>query len=131
MNFNNRAAQEKIIRQVKNSLPKLKVKSGKCRYNYKCQMNAVHEALKNKHSKIAMCICIDEDRWACIHFINYHKGKYKDNTLGQWTDTQDYYFVRWIEFKDFYNVDNIFREYRKQIQSDLGWWLRLTSNDSF
>ena len=130
MKFNNSAAQRKIIKFVKNSLKPITVKSGKCRYNYKCQMNAVHEALNKGHKKLAMCMVVDGN-WTYIHFINYKKGKFTDNTLGRWSETNDYYFVKWIYGEDYFQINSIFTDYQEYLDLQLGWWLRLTSNETF
>jgi hypothetical protein len=127
MTYNNDKAEKEIKNKVFAEYKKIKVKPGKCRYNYRCQMNAVHEASKKGDKKIAMCIYLD-DNYPVIHFINYKKGKFTDNTLGQWATLNEYYFVKWIHEDDFWNVNNIFISYRKELRKSLSWWVRLTSN---
>ncbi len=51
--FNN-AARRIVENMVIATLPKINVKSGKCRYNFRCQMNAVHDALNSGQDKIAI-----------------------------------------------------------------------------
>ena len=51
--FNN-AARRIVENMVTATLPKINVKSGKCRYNFRCQMNAVHDALNSGQDKIAI-----------------------------------------------------------------------------
>lgn len=126
--INNLEAQQQIYDHIVSKYNKIKVKSGKCRYNFRCQMNAVHEAKKHKHKKIAMCVYMDEGTYPIIHFINYHKGKFIDNTLGEWSSQYDYYFIRWIEDEDMWNVNHVFTAFRTELRKKLSWWVRITSD---
>lgn len=123
-------ANKIICRHTENTYKKIEVASGKCRYNYRCQMNATHEAIKGSHKKLAMVICT-ENGWPYIHFINYNKGVFTDNTLGHWSAMQDYYFVRWIKEKEFYGVNEIFTSFRVYLRGLLPWWVRLLNKDDF
>ncbi len=127
MNFNNYEAQKEIRDKIVAEHKKIKVKPGKCRFNFRCSYNAVHEAAKKRDKKIAMCVYLDGGQ-PIIHFINYRKGKFIDNTLGQWSTLNQYYFVKWIHEDDFWNVNGIFSSYRKEIRKSLSWWVRLTSD---
>jgi hypothetical protein len=127
MTTNNNKARQIFYDHIIANHKTIKIKPGKCRYNYKCQMNAVHEAKKNKHKKIAMCVYMDGGN-PNIHFINYHKGKYTDNTLGQWSKCYNYYFIKWIDEADMWNVDAIFTAFRKDLKNMLPWWIRMTSD---
>jgi hypothetical protein len=127
MTLNNYEAQREIRNKIVAEHNLIEVKPGKCRYNFKCQMNAVHEADKKGDKKIAMCVYLDNG-YPIIHFINYRKGKFVDNTLGQWSTLQKYYFIKWIHEDEFWNVDNIFGSYRKELRKSLSWWVRLTSD---
>lgn len=128
MKINNLEAQQVIYDHIISKYNSIKVKAGKCRFNYKCQMNAVHEAKKHKHGKIAMCVCMDDGVYPIIHFINYSKGKFIDNTLGEWSSQHKYYFIRWIGDEDMWDVDIIFTAFRRELRNNLSWWLRLTSD---
>ena len=128
LTFNNLEAQQVIYDHIISKYNSIEVEPGKCRYNYKCQMNATHEAMKNKHKKIAMCVYMDEGTYPIIHFINYSKGKFIDNTLGQWSTRHKYYFIRWVEGDDMWYVDTIFSAFRRELRNNLSWWLRLTSD---
>ena len=127
MNYNNYKAQQEIANYTIANYEKIKVKAGKCRYNFRCQYNSVHEAKKNKHKKLAMCIYLD-DGYPIIHFINYNKGKFIDNTLGEWSSKVDFYFVRWISDEEMWQIDSIFTAFRKELRKTLSWWTRLTSD---
>jgi hypothetical protein len=127
MNYNNYKAQQEIANYTIANYEKIKVKAGKCRYNFRCQYNSVHEAKKNKHKKLAMCIYLD-DGYPIIHFINYNKGKFVDNTLGEWSSRVDFYFVRWISDEEMWQIDTIFTTFRKELRKTLSWWTRLTSD---
>lgn len=127
MQINNNKAIKEIVNYTIATYKKIKVNPGKCRYNYMCHSNAVHEAKKKKHKKIAMVIYIDEG-YPIIHFINFKNKKFKDNTLGQWTKNNEYYFVRWIKNDEMWEVHTIFRAFKKEIRKKLNWWTKLTSD---
>lgn len=127
MKYNNYKARVEIINKVLSEHELIEVRSGKCRYNYKCHMNAVHEAIKKGDKKIAMCIYI-EDNYPIIHFINYRKDKFIDNTLGVWSGNKKYYFIKWITEEEFWEVNSIFGAYREVLRNSLSFWVRLTSD---
>ena len=124
-------AKAQVYNMLKTDHQKIEVISGECRYNYRCQMNAVHEAINRKDSEIAMCMYI-EGNHPIIHFINVDEdGKFIDNTLGNWSSIYDYYLIRKIEKKDFFNVNNIFTEFRRELRSKLPFWVKLLSDIEF
>lgn len=127
MNYNNYKAQQEIANYTIANYKKIEVKAGKCRYNFRCQYNSVHEAKKSKHKKLAMCIYLD-DGYPIIHFINYNKGKFVDNTLGEWSSRVNFYFVRWITDEEMWQIDTIFTAFRKELRKTLSWWTKLTSD---
>lgn len=112
------------------TLPKIKVTAGIIRYNFRCQYNSVHDALNDNQEKVAMCIYIDEG-FPVIHFVNYDNGVFTDNTLGRWCEKYDYYLVRFIDKESFWDIDNIFVAYRKELHRRLPFWVRLLSNVEF
>lgn len=128
MTINNNKAKILYNNYVISNYNKINVKAGKCLYNFRCQKNAVDFAKKNKNKKLAMCFYLDEYGDIFIHFINFHKGKYVDNTLGVWSNQLDYYFIRWIKNDEMFNIDDIFTSFREDLRRVIGWWLRLTSN---
>lgn len=112
-------------------MPKINVKPGIGRYNFMCHLNSVHDALNNDYNKIVMCIYIDEN-YPIIHFINVdNDGNYIDNTLGRWSEKFDYYFVKLIKKEDFFNINDIFTVYRKELRLKLPFYLRWFSNNKF
>lgn len=127
MKLNNSKARKQISHYILENYDEIKVSPGKCRFNFKCHNNAVHEAKKNQHKKLAMCVYFD-DGYPIIHFINYKKGKFIDNTLGEWSSQVDFYFIDWIYDRDMWNIDNIFSDFRVKLGENLSWWVRLTSN---
>ena len=128
MTLNNQKAERQIYNHIISKYNTIEVKSGKCRYNYRCQLNAVNDAKKGKHKKLAMCVCIDNEGSCFIHFVNYHKGKYIDNTLGQWSKNQKYYFIKWIKDEDMWDINHIFTRFREELRNSLSWWVKLTSD---
>lgn len=130
--FNNSKVEKMFYDEIISTKERIKVKPGKCRYNYKCQMNAAHEAMRHGHKEIAMVVYMNYGKVdPIIHFVNYHKGKYIDNTLGEWTNSHEYYLIRHIGKEDFDNVAYIFGAYRREIRNKLSWWLRFTSDIDF
>ncbi|MFW6225818.1 MAG: hypothetical protein ACOC3V_02565 [bacterium] len=120
-----------ILDYIENNLEQIKVKSGKCRYNFRCHMNSVHEAINNKEKKIALCFYICDNQ-PIIHFINVtKKGKFVDNTLGVWSNKYKYYFVRYIKKEDFYTIEDVFSNYREELRSKLPWYINLIKNVDF
>lgn len=96
-----------------------------------CHKNSVHEAIKNKDDSVVMCMYIDGD-YPIIHFINQDKnGHYVDNTLGEWSEKYNYYFIKLINKDEFFDVDKVFDAYRKEIRKQLSFWVRLFSNIEF
>lgn len=127
MKYNNGKAREFLVNHTIANYDKISVKAGECRYNFRCQYNAVHEAKRVGDSKIAMTIYTDGS-YPIIHFINFQNGEFIDNTLGEWSQRLDYYFVKWIEDEDMWNVDDIFDALRADLRNKLSWWLKLTSD---
>lgn len=128
MKINNSKAERQTYNYITSTFKTIKVKPGKCRYNYRCQLNAVHEAKKNKHKKLAMCVCVDDNRGVFIHFVNYSKGKFVDNTLGEWSKLETYYFIKWIKQDEMWSINNIFTNFRRELRNKLSWWVKITSN---
>jgi len=118
-------AEDLVRNLIVATMPKITVKSGLCRYNYRCQLNAVHDALNDDQDKIAMCFYFKDSR-PIIHFINVdNEGNYIDNTLGRWSETFDYYLIRFIEKKSFFKIEKIFTAYRNELVSNFPWYVRL------
>ncbi len=131
MNFLNKKSRKIIKEMAVATLQKVEVSPGHCRYNHRCQYNAVHDAINNKEDRIAMCLCISGN-YPCIHFLNVDKkNRYTDNTLGHWSTKSDYYLVRYIEKESFFNVDKIFSAYQKEIRNKLPFWVRFLSDFQF
>lgn len=119
---------DKIVKlietQIKIEYDKVNVEAGKCRYNFRCQMNAVHDAIKKKDTTLGMMMCMHEDRYPFIHFVNIHKGKYIDNTLGVWSEEYDYYLIKVIKEEDFFDINTIFADYREYLKMYPPFYLR-------
>lgn len=126
----NNKAKTQIKNMILTTYTKIDVLPGACRYNYKCHMNAVHEATVAGDDQIAMVYYIDGGH-PIIHFLNYHKGKYTCNTLGHWIVQKDFFLVKFIIKDEFLNVDNIFGLLKKQTRKQLSFWVRLLSNQEF
>ena len=115
------AAIKVTLDHVLKNYSEIEVTPGKCRYNYRCQQNAVHDAMVNGDSQVAMCLYTGDDH-PIIHFINVDKsGKYIDNTFGQWSSRHKYYLVKHVSDGEFFSVNNIFTEFRKEMRNLIGW----------
>lgn len=124
-------AQKKTHEMIVAKLDKINVKAGACRYNFRCHLNAVHDAITFNQDKIAMCFYVDNGR-PIIHFLNVDSdGKYTDNTLGHWSTIYSYYLIRHIDKESFFDVSEIFTLYRKGLRKELSWITRLFSNIEF
>ena len=98
--------------------------------NHKCHLNAVNYAVEKKESNIVLCVTLFNDE-PNIHFINFTKYKYVDNTLGQWSATYDYYLVRFIAENEYYSIVDVFSKYRAELNRCLPWYLRLFGEYKF
>lgn len=126
--------EQKVIKLVRkmilSTLPEIQVEPGMCRYNFRCHLNAVHDALTNDDEQIAMCFYLDTDQ-PIIHFVNYHNGKYIDNTLGQWSNCYKYYLIKMINKKDYYYICKIFTDYRKELKQQQPFYIRWFNDTEF
>jgi hypothetical protein len=127
MKLLNSKVKSKIENFVRSNYERINVIPGKCRYNFNCHMNAVHDAMEADNHEIAMTIYID-DGWPIIHFISIHNGYYIDNTLGQWCKYYEYYLVKIVKREEFHNVNKIFDSYRETLSHKLTWYERLLSD---
>jgi hypothetical protein len=130
MSILNNKAKSIILSMIVATMPKIKVHPGVLRYNFRCHQNCVHDAINDSEDKIAMCFYIDNSH-PIIHFLNYDDGKYIDNTLGHWSSKYDFFFVRFIEKESFWDIGEIFDNYRKELRRKLPFLVRLFSNVQF
>lgn len=131
MDLFNEESKEFVKNMVIATMPKINVQSGACRYNFRCQLNAVHDALNNNQEYVAMCFYFDGNH-PIIHFLNVDSdGNYIDNTLGRWSETFEYYLIRLIEKDSFFNIEKIFSAYRKDLKMKIPWYIRWFSNCEF
>jgi hypothetical protein len=56
MDWLNEKANKEIVTYILSNLNKISVKSGQCRFNFRCHNNAVNDAIVNNESKIAMVL---------------------------------------------------------------------------
>lgn len=124
-------AKKEIINHLIATKDEIEVNPGRCRYNFRCQYNSVHEAISEKHNKIALCMYIDGD-YPIVHFINVdNNGVFIDNTLGHWVQNYKFFLIKYIENHDFFNVDKYFDAYRLELQKVLSTSTRIFSNIEF
>lgn len=126
MKYFDKKAKSLWIDNVIADLEKIEVEPGTCRYNYRCHNNAIHDAINNKDEKVAVVIYL-ENGCPILHYVNYTKGKFVDNTLGHFSQFNDYYLLRWIN-KDQFNNEalEIFTEIRNLWEKKIPWiwrWL--------
>lgn len=121
-------AKELMLNFAKKNGEAVKVLPGDCRWNYKCQVNAVHNALRAGETSICMGIYLDYD-YPIIHFWNESLKEdipvYTDNSLGEWAVTYTYYLIRHIKADEFWSVNEIFGAFREEINSTFPLWVRV------
>lgn len=116
---------ERIFLNFAKSHQKIKVNAGLCRFNYKCQINAVNDAILNKETRVALCFTVRGET-VIIHFVNVSEnGVFTDNTLGYYTAKYEYYFVKFIEEEDFMEIDSVFSAYREMLHDKLPFLIRI------
>ena len=131
MGYFNDLASKQVINRVTSTYSKIQVKDGVCRYNHRCQYNSVHDAINDGEDKVAMCLCVHGD-YCMIHFVNVSSsGEFTDNTLGHWGSRYDYYLIKYINKDDFFDIDDIFISFRKELKRGLSFWVRLFNNEEF
>ena len=131
MEILNNKANSEVINYLRGTKDKIAVQPGKCRFNNRCQYNAVHEAINKKEKRVAMCMYLDGNE-PIIHFLNVsEKGKFTDNTLGNWANNYEYFLIKYIDDVDYFIIDDVFTSYRKEINKQLSFFTRLMSNVIF
>lgn len=126
----NKKADAIILNKIVSEHNRIFPIAGECRFNFRCHNNAVHEAVKNNHKQIAMVVYFDGN-CPIIHFINYDKETYIDNTLGEWVSQYEFYLIRLLDKDDFWYVHNLFNSYRSQLRNCLPFWVRWFSDNTF
>jgi hypothetical protein len=120
---------ERRIKQfIKTSYKKIQCTAGEIRFNYRCHLNAVHEATKKGHKEIALVIQIESNGWPIIHFVNYDGKKYIDNTWGYWTKHCDYYLIRKVSKIEFDEVSNILYDTQQHFKNKATFFEKLFHN---
>jgi hypothetical protein len=120
-----RAAKE-LEDYVRATYRRIGVKAGVCRFNYRCHNNAVHDAIRDGDETVALVIYV-EDGYPIVHFVNVHEGEFVDNTLGEWSQRYDYYYVRHIERDEFWSVEMVWMFFRKALGRNLRFVTKLFS----
>jgi len=127
MRRNNREARQQICNYITAKYNKIEVQPGNGLFNYQCHRTAVDIAVKKGDKKIAMVVYI-EDGYPIVHFVNFRKKQFIDNTLGEWTTKYDYYFIKWINKDELFEVFTIFDAFKEELGKKLSWWTRINSN---
>ena len=127
----NKKAKRFIENYIRTEKTLIEVKAGKCRYNYKCHCNAVHDAIEHKEQSIALCVYIASGH-PIVHFVNINdNGEYFDNTLGHWASNYDFYLIKKVDSDEFWNVDEMLGAYQDHLRNRLPFYLKLFSNVQF
>ena len=76
--------------------------AGECRMNFKCHVNAFHEAIINDHDFVVACwYQMPDSQSPSIHFVNYDGESYIDNTIGYLAEKTSYFLIRKIPREEF------------------------------
>lgn len=120
----------KILRDYASSLDEIKINPGKCRYNNRCHLNSVNDAYEMKVYRVALVLTMMDKGFPIVHMVNIDKeGRYVDNTLGIWsTYNRKYYFVKYIEKNDLFNVGSILGDYKKELETMIPYLIRRFSD---
>jgi hypothetical protein len=120
-----------VVDYCKANYEKTEVVPGKCRLNRRCHQNATHDAVTNNDKKIGLFLCIEKDSPNhLVHFANFNGGQYKDNTLGVWSKTYDYYLIRDLSEDEFFDIHKIFvSTVHSKTKEIIPWYLRLLGGD--
>ena len=123
MKYFDKKAERIWLDYIITNLDIIEVVPGKCRYNYECHRNTIHEACVKDEEKIAVVFTVNRNEQS-LHYVNYDGKKYIDNTLGVWSGEFEYYLVRYITKSQFFSnglliFDKILDQYRKMIPF---WW---------
>lgn len=120
---------------VRGGYEKINVQPRTCRNNFQCHANAVHDAINDNHDKIALVVYFDEG-YPIVHFVNVSEvgggiTEFTDNTLGQWSGRMEYYFVRYVDKIEFWDVYKIHKSFRQIIKNQLPFIYRMFHNLDF
>jgi hypothetical protein len=121
-----------LLAFAKNNCPIIEVNPGLCRMNFRCHLNAVHDAIEAGHDQVAVVIYIDGGVRPVLHFINYDGTSYTDNNIGHWCKQMQYYLYGYVNKKDFHLVVGIISGTRNDIlKKVLPWYIRIFKNKLF
>jgi len=121
LNFKEEEAKQEIWEYATANCELVSILPGRCRYNFRCQMNAVHDAVEAGEDRIAMCMVNGtKGDHPYIHFVNVSlSGELVDNTLGHWSTKNTYRLIRYIPKEEFFDIESIFTDYRKFVRKTL------------
>jgi len=104
---------KRTVKDIRSKYKKIEVISGECRYNYRCHLNAMNDAIHNNEDEVAVVFYIDVNGQPITHIINYDGESYIDNTLGVMAQKYDFYLVAHIDKAEFFNMDNVLMRYKR------------------
>jgi len=121
--------KDKYYSRIKDEInvlyPEIKCIAGEIRFNYKCHLNSVHEAVKNNHKEIALVIQTENGCDPIIHFVNYDGKQYIDNTWGYWTKVCKYNLIRKVPKREFDEVSRILGDTKKYFKNKATFFEKL------
>ena len=86
----------------------IQVLPGDFNFYHKCHLVATHYAVKNKDEKLALVMYRPTNSTKpLVHFINYDGKDFVDNTVGVWSNTYEYRFIRWVDRAEDRNTPQI------------------------
>ena len=113
---------------IRRDCPRIEVKPGKCRFNFKCHHNAYHEAYVNDHDDLVACwYKIRGYKRPSIHFVNWDGTKYVDNSIGYLAEHTDYYRIRTFSVNELRgeDMDNVLMELKEAYQCQATFFQKL------
>lgn len=126
--FRNPQAQREVAGRVRALYEKIDVHPGRCRFNFRCHNNSVHEAIENDQDRIAQVVYIEND-YPVIHYVNVDEdGRLIDNTLGHNIADKDFYMVKLVWRDEFSNIHVLHEEMRNEFRRSLSPLNRIFSD---
>lgn len=117
----------RVKNYIKNKHHKINVKPWACRWNFRCHLNAVHEAIEAKQNRIAAVVHFENwSSQAIVHFVNVDEdGIFTDNTLWHWCTQSEYYLLEYIDETRFFRIGAILTQYKEFLWEQVPWYIRL------
>lgn len=111
--------KKKIVKGIEefiiSNYEKVDLIMGEGLFNNRCHHNSVQAVKEGWADEVYLCLCVSKEYYPIVHVINKTQGVFVDNTLGYRFSEYDYYIVREIREDEFYRVDNILGDKKREL----------------